>query len=177
MRWRLQMHLGGLGLPGAAGALVLLAGAWIWLVDVPRANEELARIEREVARAASVRPRTNSDEPDPTAVSAADPLPEAAAAGQVPIDILLALRAAGLDVGEVSVRDAERIGESTRAIDLTVSASGSYRDIKRGLDDLLQRHASLALMHLSLAGADAPVARERALEARMRLRYYHQAPR
>lgn len=159
-------------MPGAIGSLLLLAGAWIWLIDVPTADKELRDLERLGKERVSVVERGRSSEIRPAALASSMPLPDGATNSALPAAVALQLRSAGVLVSELVVRESQLAGTSVRSLDITVTGRGTYRNLKHALSELTQRHPSLALDHLTMSATDGATTREPVLDARMSLRYF-----
>lgn len=176
-RWRAARKLAGLGLPGVIGVVLLLAAAWVLVIDVPEVTSQVNQVRQAQSAPTTVPLGGNATSTEAVTITGGSSrLPNAGAASRLPGLLLTSLRSAGVAVNEITVADASSVATQgqarTRHVDLSVSAAGSYAAIRRGLDTLLHEHPSLAMTYLSLSN-DAPRSAARVtLQAQIRLRYF-----
>jgi hypothetical protein len=177
VRWKLMARASGFGVAGATGIALLLASAWIWLVDIPRASSEFEEQLRLVEASRDI-PPTNAESPREFDPAAASQLTRSvASANQLPSEITIRLKKSGFDIAEVSVHEAAPGASGVRSFDLAISGRSTYRALKRCLGDLLERYPTLALNQISLSATESSIANEAIVDARFRLRYFFLADR
>jgi Tfp pilus assembly protein PilO len=120
---------------GAAAVLLYVVAAWFLLVSPKRA--EAARLQDEVAAAeeqvAEARSSTGGSKAPTTRVSDLFRLAEAMPSSREQTSLLLQLdavaRQAGVTAGTVTIQDPTTLAGGTVAVPVTVTVTGSYRQI------------------------------------------------
>jgi hypothetical protein len=177
-RWRLVRGSAGLGLPGIAGLVVLVATLWVVAIDIPQVQSEVRQIKQSRMAAASVG-QVGAQQP-----KSIEALPRVSRLDEHGIDIskrlpaviLASLRDSGVTVQDISIAetDSDRLllSDPIRQLDLSIVVEGAYPALRRGLDIVMREHPSLAMTSMILTSETERSAARSSVQATVRMRYY-----